>query len=43
MLDDGRTGAVLGEVRLTGGPGLRQEPRLNVGTRVTEVRGSRET
>ena len=43
MLNNGRAGAELGEVRLTQGRRLGQEPGFNVGTRVTEVRGRGET
>ena len=43
VLDDGRAGAELGEIRLTRGHGLGQESGLNIGTGLTEVRGRGET
>ena len=43
VLDDGRVGAELGEIRLTWGHGLGQESGLNIGTGLTEVRGRGET
>ena len=42
VLDDGRAGAELGNIRLTRGHGLGQESGLNIGTGLTEVRGRGE-